>query len=1210
MNEKEKAFFGNISEEERQNIQNNSSMINNYINDNNDGNSNRISFPVPSNGNNENGSTHDSNYVTVSPSASIRSSQSPNETNDNVNFNNILNTNQGNFQYVIMNNYPPNINFVNVNAKDGSMFQVLPNGKVNPLSPIPPHVMNSNTHKAHSLYNDSRSNFDPTATFYSEHNTNGNSNNNFYSNSFGYSNQSSVSLPINFSTLKSSGNPVTPFPPNKIEEHSETTSILASSIISKGHSITKLTKLEIFPINLANRPIENDGSESMKKIPWEELFKRVDELYEFPFPMLPFILPDPDKLYCADEDTPSYCYKFHFLCAPSNIDDIHFIKNCVSYGYSLPNYKLFIIENMTLLRLGLHFIVKNGHATDTPNEIKECLKVSNHPEPSIYFQNMIYILDKYLENALKSENSEVEKFDKLVEMCKNEIENIKTLILGIISNINNKHKSKKKRSKDLGVHSNIDGINKTNDKDGKHLSKSYTNDDENNKSIINSNIDNSEKDSKISKRIISMENLVENNVKDSKENGNNENKEVKFWFNGFQRINILDNKFQDRYMCVTHYLRQKIINELNKKLLLRNKTQDQNIMDKASIAKERINSIINKTIAIGKVKDMKICDLSECHLVAFPPNLIQLFGVENLNLSSNKFKDVPKEIGHFKLLKYLYLKKNQLTSVTEIIKNNIFLEHLDFSHNKIFYIAKEIGNLKFLKECNLENNKITSLPDEITNLKNLTQLKLKNNRLLSLPVNLGNLENLENITLTNNKLTYLPESFFMLNKLRKLDLKNNYLAILPEKIGKMVSLNVIILDNNKISFLPSDFSQLKNLTTLSFSHNEIKKLPESFGELSELREIDASYNKIYELPSSIRLLTHVEMMNFDYNEISYLPNGFGDLKKLKFLYLASNKLTALEDELSGLESLEEISLERNSIVEISTNFCTLPKLRKLVLESNNLSHLPNNINSLISLTHLNIAANKLVELPDNLYRLPNLKKFDLQDNNDTLTTIDEKVTEMKNLECLYINDNISRVFMENLSSFKNLKELSLVNYKYSFSKYLHLDSITQLVLHSCNISKFPENVIYLLNLREFILCGNRIKKIPKKISKLRNLKEFNISFNCVTKIPAEICELSLLEKLNLRKNEIRVLPTDFKLLKSLQELDLSYNKFQQIPQEIYDLTNLRLLNIKHNVNIISINPKICSLDKLEYLKIFDFDIPIARLKKSANDASVEFNKKK
>jgi len=103
-----------------------------------------------------------------------------------------------------------------------------------------------------------------------------------------------------------------------------------------------------------------------------------------------------------------------------------------------------------------------------------------------------------------------------------------------------------------------------------------------------------------------MENLVENNVKDSKENGNNENKEVKFWFNGFQRINILDNKFQDRYMCVTHYLRQKIINELNKKLLLRNKTQDQNIMDKASIAKERINSIINKTIAIGKVKDMKI----------------------------------------------------------------------------------------------------------------------------------------------------------------------------------------------------------------------------------------------------------------------------------------------------------------------------------------------------------------------------------------------------------------------------------------------------------------------------------------------------------------------------------------------------------------------------------------------------------------------------
>jgi len=261
----------------------------------------------------------------------------------------------------------------------------------------------------------------------------------------------------------------------------------------------------------------------------------------------------------------------------------------------------------------------------------------------------------------------------------------------------------------------------------------------------------------------------------------------------------------------------------------------------------------------------------------------------------------------------------------------------------------------------------------------------------------------------------------------------------------------------------------------------------------------------------------------------------------------------------------------------------------------------------------------LVDLPNTLIDLPNLKRLDLQNNEETLKKIPNNIINMKRLECLYINSKTSKTFMENLESFENLKELSLVEFKFNFSHYVNLKVITKLILHDCKMSKIPNNILLLSNLRELWLTknnlkkipnsinllshlvilklkDNRIKRIPPKIGDMTYLKELDLSFNRITKIPIELYHSNTLEKLNLKKNLIKVLPKQFAAIKSLKELDLSYNNLLEIPKEIYELENLEILNLQYNTDIITINPKICCLEKLEHLKIFDFDIPISILK--------------
>ena len=154
----------------------------------------------------------------------------------------------------------------------------------------------------------------------------------------------------------------------------------------------------------------------------------------------------------------------------------------------------------------------------------------------------------------------------------------------------------------------------------------------------------------------------------------------------------------------------------------------------AEISKEILNSKFIKKVCeydystLEKLKDLFIFSShpSRKHF------LDKGIDTEELKLNVRKLTSLPKEIGNFTQLQFLYLNNNQLTSIPKEIGNLTNLIYLYLHNNKLTSIPKEIGNLTKLEYLYLHNNKLTSIPKEIGKLTKLEYLYLYNNQLTSI----------------------------------------------------------------------------------------------------------------------------------------------------------------------------------------------------------------------------------------------------------------------------------------------------------------------------------------------------------------------------------------------------------------------------------------------------------------------------------------------
>jgi len=168
--------------------------------------------------------------------------------------------------------------------------------------------------------------------------------------------------------------------------------------------------------------------------------------------------------------------------------------------------------------------------------------------------------------------------------------------------------------------------------------------------------------------------------------------------------------------------------------------------------------------------------------------------IKELNLDSNKLKEIPSSIGSIKSLQKLSLKKNDLEDIPEEIFELKNLTELDLGINKLKKIPKGINKLEKLKVLKLNSNwknkiNFQNLYSCIGSLKQLTELELwACESSEEIPEEISLCAKLKNLDISKNKIKTLPDKIFEMSHLKKLRLTDNnmpdeFIKELKEKLS-------------------------------------------------------------------------------------------------------------------------------------------------------------------------------------------------------------------------------------------------------------------------------------------------------------------------------------------------------------------------------------------------------------------------------------------
>lgn len=498
------------------------------------------------------------------------------------------------------------------------------------------------------------------------------------------------------------------------------------------------------------------------------------------------------------------------------------------------------------------------------------------------------------------------------------------------------------------------------------------------------------------------------------------------------------------------------------------------ILEKGSFTDDQINQyftdpknqdFIYKTLARSGQKGARL-DLSNCDLKYLPAQLFKLFpNIIELDLSNNKFKTLPENIGCFPKLRLLNLANNDFEEFPTSICQLSLLEGLSLTANRLQTISDNIGCLQRLRSIDLSNNKFVRFPDSLRFLPRLQELILTNNSIITLPDKFGRpnwLHRLQRLYLGQNQLRFLPEGIYKL-ELRVLHLDRNplygahfcdkhkkrlerpefYQLMSPEEINEWREkerLDLIqCLCYSKL--VPFDIGAFKKLKDLDISYSalliDLNKIPNTVTKLSlngcsELRE-----GEIFPLPQGLE----PEELNLRGCELISMP--ILSYRNVRILNTTGNRLGHIRS-FKALESLEE--------------YYGSASLREVWPEFSNRV--------------------RIVDLSNN----PELLPPDRFEPNSFLTTL-----------------NISRVFsvqsireLPTLASFPNLQKLFVKNVGLEFfpkgltGKIEELDLLNNPIrdLLSVNFDQFPKLKVFKTSVS--------LDKIPQSLWRSRSIEQVQV----------------------------------------------------------------------------------------------------------------------
>lgn len=278
-------------------------------------------------------------------------------------------------------------------------------------------------------------------------------------------------------------------------------------------------------------------------------------------------------------------------------------------------------------------------------------------------------------------------------------------------------------------------------------------------------------------------------------------------------------------------------------------------------------------------------------------NINELKELTHLNISKSQLIQVPIWLIELKNLKSIHAEENKITDFLKYdIKYLQNLEEIDLSSNKLKEIPIGIHELKYLKKLNVALNEINEIPEWMKNNQSLTFFNICVNKIKELPFWIKSLNNLEELYLCDNPTMELPSSLGDFSKLKILSISNVNLPnskitktpTIPEFIFKLNQLEVLSANENKLKFISENISNLKNLKKLDVSVNEFSEFPNQINELKNLELLSMSFNHLNKLPKNITNLKQLKLLDLSNNEFSEFPEHLSKLNNLQSLMIANS----------------------------------------------------------------------------------------------------------------------------------------------------------------------------------------------------------------------------------------------------------------------------------------------------------------------------------
>ena len=153
----------------------------------------------------------------------------------------------------------------------------------------------------------------------------------------------------------------------------------------------------------------------------------------------------------------------------------------------------------------------------------------------------------------------------------------------------------------------------------------------------------------------------------------------------------------------------------------------------------------------------------------------------------------------------------------------------------------------------------------------------------------------------------------------------------------------------------------------------------------------------------------------------------------------------------------------------------------------------------------------------------------------------------------------------------------------------NLTNLTRLDLRKNQISSLPESIGNLINLTDLILEFNQLSSVPESIGNLTNLTDLDLSDNKILSLPESLGNLTNLDFLCLAVNQLSSLPDSLGNLTSLTNLELRVNQLSSLPESVGNLTNLIYLYLSYN-KISSLPESLGNLTNLKSLYLAENQI--------------------